>query len=48
MKHGQNCDCMMCTLGKKMGMISNKKNDDQVQCKQCGQSHTADMACDQK
>lgn len=21
MSHGENCDCMMCTIGKKMGMI---------------------------
>ena len=27
MKHGATCHCVMCTVGKKMGMIKNDHND---------------------
>lgn len=48
MKHGQNCDCMMCGLGKKMGMIPKTKKNDEMTCEHCGRAHKADSACDQK
>lgn len=28
MKHGTQCDCIMCAVGKKMGMIASKKKTD--------------------
>ena len=33
MKHGSNCDCGICTIGKKMGMI--KKADKKYKCVSC-------------
>lgn len=30
MKHGQNCDCMRCTIGKNLGRI--KKNKEKHIC----------------
>lgn len=31
MKHGSNCDCMMCSTGKKMGIIKKPQSNDSTQ-----------------
>jgi len=35
MKHGANCDCVVCSLGKKMGMLK-KADSDIASCESCG------------
>ncbi len=50
MAHGASCHCMMCTVGKKMGMISDEQhhnNDDRHQdvCKRCNHSHNKEGLC---
>ena len=35
MKHGSNCDCGMCAIGKKMGMIK-KAEEKTFTCTSCG------------
>lgn len=53
MKHGANCNCMMCAVGKKLGMIRDKKHDhggnngnNGNKCEHCGHTHKADGRCD--
>ncbi len=41
MKHGSKCDCGMCSLGKKVGMIKKGSESEQGEgkkfvCKSCG------------
>jgi len=35
MKHGENCDCPICEMGKKIGMIK-KADDKKFTCSSCG------------
>lgn len=54
MAHGTHCHCIMCTVGKKMGMIRGEQQDDHKEydhnhhdvCKRCGHAHKEDDHCD--
>lgn len=58
MTHGTHCHCMMCKVGKKMGMIRDEKHDDHEHdhnhdhdghgsvCEHCGHTHKKDGHCD--
>lgn len=56
MKHGTHCHCMVCTIGKKVGMIRGKEHSDHHKhnhnnhnhhdkCEHCGHEHKADSSC---
>lgn len=44
MGHGIKCHCMMCTMGKKIGMI--KKEEESSICSGCGHAHGEDGKCE--
>lgn len=55
MKHGTYCDCMMCTVGKKLGMIKEDQRDHREHynngvsrnvCENCSHSHKKNGTCD--
>lgn len=58
MAHGTQCNCMMCTVGKKMGMIATAQHaghdhDNQAHhedqpgtCGSCSHAHKSDGRCD--
>lgn len=56
MAHGTHCHCMMCALGKKMGMIRDEQHDDHGEhgrdnqshkvCEHCGHAHKENDHCD--
>lgn len=35
MKHGTNCDCAICSIGKKIGIIK-KSDNNTTNCESCG------------
>lgn len=56
MAHGTHCHCMMCIVGKKMGMIRDEQHNDRdghdndshshEACEHCGHAHKEDGHCD--
>lgn len=56
MAHGTPCHCMMCTVGKKMGIIHGEQHDDHDEhnydnhshnvCGHCNHTHKEDGHCD--
>lgn len=56
MAHGTHCHCMICTVGKKMGMIRDEQHDDHDEhnhdnhshdvCEHCNHPHKKDGHCD--
>ena len=54
MGHGKHCNCLVCSMGKKVGMIhkcddkscEHPSHKNERGCGQCGHEHKADGSCD--